>query len=164
MTAAPTPSQTIGPFFRFGMAWLHGRQLVGPEVPDAITLRGRLFDGAGEAVPDAVVEVFQEGPTRFGRALTDDAGGYEFVTAKPGWAGRGQAPHLDISLFARGLLQRCWTRCYFPDEAEANAADPLLRTVSDPERVATLVAVPEGPTLRFDIRLQGARETVFLDW
>ena len=164
MTAAPTPSQTIGPFFGFGLAWLHGRQLVPPESPGAVVISGRVLDGTGAPVPDAVVEMFQVGPQRFGRALTDPAGRYRFVTTKPGPVDERQAPHLEVSVFARGLLQRCWTRCYFPDEGVANRADPLLQAIPDPDRVATLVAVSEAGALRFDIRLQGEQETVFFDW
>jgi protocatechuate 3,4-dioxygenase alpha subunit len=171
MTAA-TPSQTIGPFFRFGLAWLHGRQLAEPGLPGTFTLVGRVFDGAGDPVPDAVVEIQQAasagpGPDRwrgFGRCCTEADGSYQFLTAKPQRVDDRQAPHIDVSVFARGLMQRCWTRCYFPDEQAANASDPLLLAVPDADRLRTLVAVPEGDRLRFDIWLQGPGETVFFEW
>jgi protocatechuate 3,4-dioxygenase alpha subunit len=172
VTAGATPSQTIGPFFHFAFDWLAERPLVTPGSPDALTIWGQVFDGAGEAVPDAVVEIYQSappGPARpgwraFGRSCTDPSGGYRFVTAKPVRVDDRQAPHLDISLFARGLLQRLWTRCYFPDEALANASDPVLQALADGDRVGTLIAHPDPAGLRFDIWLQGDRETVFFDW
>jgi protocatechuate 3,4-dioxygenase alpha subunit len=169
---APTPSQTIGPFFRCGLAWLHGRQLVESELPGTFLLVGRVFDGAGDPVADAVVEIQQAAPAGpssprwrgFGRCCTDLDGGYQFFTAKPQQVDDRQAPHIDVSVFARGLMQRCWTRCYFPDEQAANAGDPVLRAVPDADRLPTLLAVPEGDRLRFDIWLQGPRETVFFEW
>jgi protocatechuate 3,4-dioxygenase alpha subunit len=172
MTDGSTPSQTVGPFFRFAFEWMAERPLVPPGSPGALTIGGQVLDGAGEPVPDAVVEVYQVaslGPPRpgwraFGRCLTDATGSYRFTTAKPGRVDDHQAPHVDISVFARGLLQRLWTRCYFPDEAAANAADPLLRAIADPDRVATLIGHPDPAGLRFDICLQGDHETVFFDW
>jgi protocatechuate 3,4-dioxygenase alpha subunit len=98
----------------------------------------------------------------FGRCPTDGEGRYQIVTVKPGALGDGQAPHIDVTVLARGLLDRLVTRIYFPDETEANAADPLLSSLP-PERAATLVAEAAGEgELRFDIRLQGEGETVFL--
>jgi protocatechuate 3,4-dioxygenase, alpha subunit len=169
---APTPSQTVGPFFRFGMAWASRREVVPPESSGAIHLNGRVLDGDGEPVPDAVVEIFgadlaggfPPGWDGFGRCLTDTKGRYGFVTVKPGSVDGYQAPHLDVSVFARGLLQRLVTRIYFPGEEEANAADPLLSNIGDRQRAATLVAVPSEGELVFDVRLQGERETVFLAW
>jgi protocatechuate 3,4-dioxygenase, alpha subunit len=178
----PTPSQTVGPFFSFALNWMADGALVPPGSPGALTIRGRIVDGAGEPVPDAVVEVYQAAPPGaawpawrgFARSLTDLTGAYRLVTVKPDRVDDRQAPHLDVSLFARGLLQRLWTRCYFPDETEANAADPALQTIADRDRVATLIARPDpegsdpdGPlpnALRFDICLQGDHETVFFDW
>jgi len=152
-----TPSQTIGPFFRFGLEWMADADMVDPASPGAICLVGTVYDGAGAAVPDAVVEVWQ--PPRFGRALTEADGSFRFTTAKPEPGPGGEAPHLDVSLFARGLLQRVVTRAYFPGEA-ANASDPVLAEVPD-DRRATLVAVEDAGCLRFDLHLQGPRETVF---
>jgi protocatechuate 3,4-dioxygenase alpha subunit len=172
VTVAPTPSQTIGPFFRFALDWMASGELVPKGSPGALTISGRVLDGADDPVPDAVVEVYQCSPAEgtppgwrgFGRACTDPSGGYRFMTVKPDRVDDLQAPHLDISVFARGLLQRLWTRCYFPDEAAANAADPVLRLIADPERTATVIARPDADGLRFDISLQGDRETVFFDW
>ena len=188
MTSAPpglSPSQTVGPYLSIGLL----RDVVTPEVvprddPGALVIRGRLLDGAGDPVPDGMVEIWQaspagryshpadaredlaleEGFAGFGRSGTEDEGRFELVTVKPGAVpypdGRLQAPHLVVGVFARGLLKRLATRMYFPDEEAANAADPVLALVA-PERRATLVAVQEDGFLRFDIRLQGAGETVF---
>ena len=173
----PTPSQTVGPFFGFALNWMADGALVPLGSPDALTIRGLIVDGAGEPVPDAVVEVYQAAPLGadrpgwrgFARTLTDPTGAYRFVTVKPDRVDNRQAPHLEVSVFARGLLQRLWTRCYFPDEAQANAADPVLQAIVDRDRVATLIARPdpEGPhpdRLGFDICLQGDHETIFFDW
>jgi protocatechuate 3,4-dioxygenase alpha subunit len=166
-----TPSQTAGPFLRLGLAWLDGERLVDPAAPGALRIWGRVLDGAGEPVPDACVEIWQAdaagrfSAAGFGRSLTDTAGRFRFVTVKPAAlpspAGP-EAPHLDVSVFARGLLQRLVTRLYFPDEAEANAADPVLRSIADEAARRSLLAVaqPDGG-LRFDIHLQGPEETAF---
>ena len=139
----PTPPQTIGPFFRAGVAWLADR------VPDdGVAVGGRVLDGAGEPVVDAVVELWQ--PGRFVRALTDGDGAYAASVVPPGPA--------DVSVFARGLLQRVVTRLYLPGEE-----DEVLSSV-EADRRATLVAAPDGDGLRFDIRLQGPGETVFFAW
>ncbi len=172
MTVAPTPSQTVGPFFRFALDWVADRALVAPGSPDALTIWGQVVDGAGEPVPDAVIEIYQAAPPAagrprwraFGRSCTDSTGSYRFVTAKPDRVDDRQAPHLEMSVFARGLLQRLWTRCYFPDEALANASDPVLQAIADPDRVATVIAHPDPEGLRFDICLQGDQETVFFAW
>jgi protocatechuate 3,4-dioxygenase alpha subunit len=168
-----TPSQTIGPFFRVGMAWLDAEHLVAPDRPGAITITGRVLDGAGDEVPDAAVEIWQADaagafpqPTTggwcgFGRCLTDDSGRFRFVTIKPGPVDERQAPHIDVSVFARGLLQRVVTRMYFPDEPAANDADPVLRSIIEPASRSTLVATGEETDLCFDVHLQGERETVF---
>ena len=179
-----TPSQTVGPFFGFALFERVGNELVAPDAPGAITIAGMVLDGNGDVVPDAIVEVWQanaagryadpadprhdlslsEGFTGFGRSDTE-SGRFSFVTIKPGPVpgadGSVQAPHVEVAVLARGLLDRLVTRIYFPDEAEANAADPLLATL-DPADAATLVAVPDGDGLRFDITLQGDRQTVFL--
>jgi len=158
-----TPSQTVGPFFSIGLADPAQHELV-PDGP--IRIEGRVLDGAGEPVPDAVVEIWQadaSGDYRpdfgWGRCTTSDEGGYGFITIKPGSVS-GQAPHVMVLVFARGLLKPVLTRLYFPDEAAANAADPVLAGVPPDER-ATLVAIPEGDVLRFDIWLQGDDQTGF---
>jgi protocatechuate 3,4-dioxygenase alpha subunit len=180
-----TPSQTVGPFLSIGLlAELLGPELVSADDPRAIRIRGRLLDGAGAPVPDGLIEIWQanpagryahpadtraeppleEGFTGFGRSGTEDDGWYEFLTLKPGPVpaadGRSQAPHVAVSVFARGLLKRLVTRIYFPDEETANAADPILSAL-DPESRATLVARDDDGALRFDIRLQGERQTAF---
>lgn len=178
-----TPSQTVGPFFAIGLPWESGPHAVAPDTPGAIRIGGLVYDGAGGVVPDSLIETWQAdsqgrfadlhdaqgesalaGFRGFARSSTDDDGRYEIVTVKPGPvpgpSGRSQAPHLDVSVFARGMLQRCVTRIYFADEAQANAADPVLRQVPA-ERHETLLAEPTGDGYRFDIRLQGPGETVF---
>ena len=180
-----TPSQTTGPYLSIGLLREpRTTALVEPADPRAISIRGRLLDGAEEGVADGMIEIWQaneagryrhpaderdELPLEddflgFGRSGTGDGGGFEFVTIKPGrvpWPGGGdQAPHVLVGIFARGLLKRVVTRIYFPDEIEANAADPVLAALDDAAR-ATLVATPEDGGLRFDIRLQGPRQTTF---
>jgi protocatechuate 3,4-dioxygenase alpha subunit len=180
-----TPSQTIGPFFAVGLPWPDGPDVVPAGTPGAVLIGGRVLDGAGDPVPDALVETWQADPQGrfahpddprgpaaasggfrgFGRCPTDAEGRWAVRTVKPGplpAPGGTEAPHLDVSVFARGLLNRLVTRVYFPDEAEANAADPLLASIPDPRDRARLVAVPDGDLLRFDIHLQGDRETPFL--
>jgi protocatechuate 3,4-dioxygenase, alpha subunit len=180
-----TPSQTVGPFFSFGLVdGPLGNVLVPADSPGAIRIRGRVLDGAGDPVPDAMVEIWQAnsagryahpadtrtelpvdaGFTGFGRSGTEPEGWFEFVTVKPGRVpgpdGQLQAPHVAVGVFARGLLKRLVTRMYFPDEEEANAADPVLSTI-DPGAGTTLVAQVEDSALRFDIHLQGDRQTAF---
>ena len=184
MTIPPTPSQTIGPFFAVGLIWVDGPDVVGAGTPGAVRIGGRVLDGAGDPVPDALVETWQADPAGcfahpddprgpatsgfrgFGRCATDAQGRWAVRTLKPGPVpapdGGTEAPHLDVSVFARGLLGRVVTRIYFPDEAEANAADPVLCSIPDREVRARLVAVPEADGLRFDIHLQGDQETPFL--
>ena len=167
-TPPQTPSQTIGPFFAVGLIWPDGPEVVADGTPGAVWVGGQVLDGAGDPVPDALVETWQavrEGFGGFGRCPTDAEGRWAIRTVKPGQLpadGGRQAPHLDVSVFARGLLNRVVTRVYFPDEAEANAADPLLASIPDPAARARLVAVADGDRLRFDIHLQGERETPFL--
>ena len=169
-----TPSQTAGPYLSIGLLReLVPTALVAPDDPRAVRIRGRLLDGAGEGVPDGMVEIWQaddegrygtEAFTGFGRSGTQDAGRFEFVTVKPGrvaWPGGGlQAPHIAVGVFARGLLKRVVTRLYFPDESEANEADPVLAGLTPAQR-ETMVGVPEDGGLVFDIHLQGAAQTTF---
>jgi len=160
----PTPAQTVGPFFAIGLPWDDGPEVVARGSAGAIALRGTVYDGDGEPVPDALVETWQaagEGCRGFGRCPTDDDGRWEIVTRKPRAAG-GEAPHVAVAVFARGLLHRVPTRAYFADETEANAADPVLSSLDDTRR-ATLIAAPEEGGYRFDIHLQGDRETVFFE-
>jgi protocatechuate 3,4-dioxygenase alpha subunit len=176
----PTPSQTVGPWLAIGLTWPIGHLVVPEDHPGAIRIRGVLYDGAGEPIPDGMLETWQADPegrfdhpddprgpsgsgfSGFGRCLTDEQGRFRFVTVKPGAIGDGQAPHIDVTVMARGLLDRVVTRIYFPDEGEANAADPVLAGLPA-ERAATMVARAVGAgELEWDVHLQGEKETVFL--
>ena len=188
MTRQVTPSQTVGPFLAIGLPWPDGPFVVDEDAPGAITISGQVLDGAGDPVPDALIETWQAAPDgsfahpddprgggdpgfrAFGRCPTGAAGEYRIVTLRPGAVpgpdSTMQAPHLDVSVFARGLLDRVVTRIYFPDEQTANAADPVLGSIADPDRRATLIAAAGGSEpaeFRFDMYLQGERETVFFD-
>jgi protocatechuate 3,4-dioxygenase alpha subunit len=181
-----TPSQTVGPYFAIGLPF-EGQHLIVPEgTPGALTISGTVYDGHGDVVPDHVVEFWQADATGafadlhehgdqsvhpgfrgFGRSCAEDGDGvYRMVTVKPGpvpfYAGGMQAPHIDVTLLARGMLNRVVTRIYFPDEPEANAADPVLAKVPA-QRRETLLAQPTDDGYRFDIWIQGppSRETVF---
>jgi protocatechuate 3,4-dioxygenase, alpha subunit len=191
--AGLTPSQTVGPFLAIGLPWPDGPEVIRAATPGAIVISGRVFDGAGEPVPDALVETWQAAPDGtfvrlqpalrdgngrdagfrgFGRSATDAQGRWRVITLRPGRVpspdGGLQAPHLDVSVFARGLLDRVVTRIYLPDEDAANAGDPVLASIADPDRRATLIAKPgDAPDqFRFDVQLQGtkgATETLFFD-
>lgn len=159
-----TPSQTVGPFLHLALADPAARYAVAADVPGAITITGTVVDGNGDAVPDAVIETWQV-DGRFTRCPTGPDGKWDVRTVKPPAVptrdGTPQAPHLVVSVFARGLLDRVVTRLYFGDEAAANATDPTLAVV-DPDRRHRLVAEPAAPGgYRFDIRLQGDDESVF---
>jgi len=175
-----TPSQTVGPFFLDALSWPDGPSVVSAGAPGGFWLRGVVYDGAGEVVPDALVESWQASPDGrfdhpddprgavpgfrgFGRCPTDASGSWAIRTVRPGRvpgpSGVLQAPHIDLSVFARGLLDRVVTRVYFPDEP-SNADDPVLTSIPEPAR-GTLVAVLAEDGYRFDIRLQGEHETVF---
>ncbi len=181
-----TPSQTVGPYFAIGVPFPGGHLIVPEGSPGAIRITGTVYDGRGEVIPDHLIEFWQadpdgrfadiygygeqsslEGFRGFGRYGVEDGDGtYEMVTVKPGRVlgtdGNLQAPHIDVSLFARGMLNRVVTRLYFADEAEANAADQVLAAVPA-DRRNTLLAQPTADGYRFDIHLQGAGETVFFD-
>jgi protocatechuate 3,4-dioxygenase, alpha subunit len=155
---APTPSQTIGPFFGFALPFPDGPAPADPGAAGAVRIEGQLLDGAGQPVPDGLLEAWQG--DQFARCGTDPEGLFSFVVHKPAPGADGHAPHLNVTVFARGLLRHLTTRLYFPDEERANAADPALRLV-DPARRHTLVARDGGGALRFDVHLQGEAETVF---
>ncbi len=174
----------MGPFFAIGLPWSAGPHAVAERTLGALRLMGVVYDGQGEPVPDHLLETWQADPdgrfadlheygepselegfrgfARYG--LEDGDGSYEILTVKPGRvpgpASTLQAPHIDMSVFARGMLNRCVTRIYFADEPEANATDPVLTSVPEVRR-ATLLAQPVEGGYRFDIRLQGPDETVF---
>jgi len=188
-----TPSQTAGPFVHIGTvpasAGLktrsneHSNILAGAETPgERIIIEGLIHDGAGAPVTDAMIEIWQadrEGrygsPTfsGWGRAVADfETGLFRFETIKPGVVpfrdGRPQAPHVAFSIFARGINIHLQTRMYFPEETVANAADPALEAVGQSALIETLIARREERgnemVYRFDIHLQGERETVFFDF
>lgn len=149
---ACTPGQTVGPFFADALAFPAANRLVEPGHPGALRLHGTVYDGAGEPIDDALVEVWQpvSDGTGFGRCATDSAGRYEFATLSP-------PAFFAIAVFARGLLNRLFTRAYLPD------SDPVLPGL-DAKRRKTLIAVADSGGYRFDICLQGPRETVFLEY
>ncbi|MDA8269929.1 MAG: protocatechuate 3,4-dioxygenase subunit alpha [Actinomycetota bacterium] len=166
-----TPSQTIGPFFRFGTEWIANEDLVEEGSIGAIILKGMVYDGAGEPVPDAMIEIWQadangkfppdtaESWMGFARRLTDSIGSYRVRTVKPGQvatsSGEMQAPHISMVVFARGLLKPVFTRVYFGDESQSNANDPLLTAIDDESARSTLFAVLEADSsYLFDVRLQ----------
>ncbi len=174
MTPVPTPGQTVGPFFGYALPFTDDNLLVPPSHPLAIRLAGRVLDGEGDPVPDALLELWQadehgvvpreQGSLRrdgytftgWGRASTDDAGHYSFTTVTPG------ARFFALTVFARGLLNRLFTRVYLP-EHESLASDRLLASLPA-ERRATLVARPDPHGFLFDVVLQGEGETVFLTY
>lgn len=164
----PTSGQTVGPFFRYGLEFDRCNELVPPGTPGSIRLHGLVLDGAGEPVPDALLELWQADAsgavptatgslqrdgrafTGWGRSLTSAAGEYEFFTLEP------ETPFFAAVIFARGLLDALHTRIYRPD-----GTDAFLESLAPPER-GTLIAERTPGGLRRDIRLQGERETVFL--
>ena len=167
-----TASQTIGPYWHL---------IEHPEMADltrfgaigaTIVVSGRITDGSGAPVADACVEIWQADPPAtdsfpgYGRARSDTDGVFRFTTIKPGPVpGRGnarQAPHIAITIFARGLMKALVTRAYFAGEA-LNETDPVLGMIEEPARRATLIAAPAADDWRLDIRLQGEDETVFLE-
>jgi protocatechuate 3,4-dioxygenase alpha subunit len=179
-----TPSQTVGPYLAIGLQWPDGPDVVPEGTPGAVWLRGRVLDGESAPVNDAMVETWQADPQGrfdhpddprgavpsslkgfrgFGRSETV-TGEYAVRTVKPGRVPDGeggwQAPHVDVSVFARGLMDRVVTRLYFADEAAANAEDPVLQALPEPAR-RTLLAQPAPDGYRLDIVLQGDGETAF---
>lgn len=157
MSLPVTPSQTVGPFFGVGLPYEGSEQMVPSGSPGAIRVEGQVIDGKGEPVPDAMLEVWAPG-VGFGRCRTDPEGAFHLVVAKPVHSSDG-APHLNVTVFARGLLRHLVTRMYFPGEPKNND-DPVLNKV-EPARRSTLVAVEDRGVLHFDIGLQGENETVF---
>jgi protocatechuate 3,4-dioxygenase alpha subunit len=158
MREPATPSQTAGPFFAFALPFAGDRTAADPGSPGAVRIEGQLLDGAGQPVPDGLLEAWWG--DQFARCSTDPEGAFDFVVRRPPSGPGGEAPHVNLTVFARGLLKHLSTRIYFPDEAMANAADPVLQVV-DPERRHTLVARAEDGALHFDVHLQGEEETVF---
>jgi protocatechuate 3,4-dioxygenase alpha subunit len=196
--AKQTASQTIGPYFAYcltpepwGKEGITSNRLAGADTPgEHVVIQGRVLDGAGAPVGDALVELWQanaagryrhprddraeipldDGFTGFGRAMTGEDGGFSFETVKPGRVpGQGnqtQAPHVSLIVQARGMLSHAFTRFYFADEQDANAADPVLALVEESRRPTLIAAreeTPGGAVYRLDIVLQGDGETVFFD-
>jgi protocatechuate 3,4-dioxygenase alpha subunit len=188
MNIPATTWQTVGPFFKIGLAWLYRDELASADVPgEHIEITGCIFDGDGKPVPDAVLELWQANShgkyahpddlqdkpldkhfTGFGRIATDDSGRFRFTTIKPGQvpmlddAAPPQAPHINVSICTRGLLRRLVTRIYFQDDS-ANATDFALNLVESARR-ATLIATKSGSSkFAWNVVLQGANETVFFD-
>ncbi len=187
----PTPSHTVGPFYGYALPFRGGEDIAPLGHPDTVTVHGYVYDGAGAPLPDALVELWGPDPdgelpavdgsmrrdpasgghlgrngvefTGFGRIQTDTDGHWYARTLRPGARG-DNAPYVSVFVFARGLLTHLFTRLYLPGDDAALAADPLLSRV-DEERRGTLIAAEEGNgTYRFDIRLQGEGETVFLEF
>lgn len=196
MALKQTPSQTVGPFFAYGLtpeqygygqmtSIASGTMASADTDGTRIRVEGRVFDADGAIVPDAMIEVWQAdaqgrhahpadgrgsnaGFSGFGRmgTGTDPQNRFIFDTIKPGTIGDGQAPHLNLIVFMRGMPLHAYTRVYFPDDAEANAGDPVLALVPE-ERRGTLIAEAregaDGHVYVFDIHLRGDKETVFFD-
>jgi protocatechuate 3,4-dioxygenase alpha subunit len=176
---AATPGQTVGPFFGYALPYQGGEHLVPQSHPDAARLTGRVLDGHGDPVPDALLEIWQPDAsgdvvqrsgslhrdgytfTGWGRAATDNTGRYSFTTLLPGRTDPDRPPFIALTVFARGLLDRLFTRVYLPGHDADWAGDPLLAALPD-DRRRTLIAEQNGRELRFDVRLQGEQETVFL--
>jgi protocatechuate 3,4-dioxygenase, alpha subunit len=159
---APTPSQTVGPFFGFALPFPHDADAANPLAPGASRIEGRVMDGESQPVPDCLVEVWHE--EQFARCRTDSEGAFHFNIQKPPATaladGRVRAPYLNVTVFARGLLRHLATFVYFPDEEEANREDPILGLL-EPASRSTLIARRDSEVLRFDIHLQGEGETAF---
>ena len=158
-----TPSQTVGPFFGVGLPFHGGAESADPATGASLRIEGQLLDGKGEPVPEGLIEIWEG--DQFARCRTDAEGAFSFSMKRPeariGPVGP-EAPHFELFVFARGLLRHLWTRLYLPDEQQRNAQDPVLAQV-EPERRATLIAAGGGATLHFDVKLQGADETVFFE-
>jgi protocatechuate 3,4-dioxygenase alpha subunit len=188
MSRQATTSQTVGPFFSIGLTRLTQDNLAGPGVTgERVTIEGRVLDGDGEPVPDALIEIWQANAhgkyahpedqqakplepafKGYGRIPTDGDGRFRFTTIKPGPVpgpgAKPQAPHLAVGVFMRGLLRRLVTRIYFPEES-SNAGDFVLNLV-EPARRETLIAKMTGGkdgALEWNVILQGPGETVFFD-
>jgi protocatechuate 3,4-dioxygenase alpha subunit len=176
----PTPGQTVGPFYGYALPFEHDNELVPPGSARAVQLTGTMYDGAGDPVPDAILEIWQPDEhgavprqtgslrrngftfTGFGRAAVDPEGEFSFSTVNPGPTEASKAPFISVVIFARGLLNRLFTRIYLPEDTAALAADPLLSSLDEDERTRLIATRGADGSLHFDIRLQGEEETPFL--
>jgi len=187
MSLRASTSQTIGPYLRIGLEWMQIEDMAPKGVAgERVSIRGRVIDADGKPVNDAAVEIWQansqgryahpedkqEKPLEknfrgYGRSLTDDKGAFRFDTIKPGRVpgpgGRLQAPHLNVTIFMRGLLKQLQTRVYFPNEA-ANTEDPVLALVPAERRTTLVARANPDRTLEWNVVLQGKNETVFFDF
>jgi protocatechuate 3,4-dioxygenase alpha subunit len=177
-----TPGQTVGPFYGYALPYEKDNELLAPGSAGSIRLQGTVYDGSGEAIPDAILEIWQPDAdgrivqrtgslvrdgytfTGWGRSAVGNSGAFTFTTVNPGPTKAGAAPFISVAVFARGLMNRLFTRIYLPENEEALAKDPLLSSL-DPERRKTLIARRDSDGgLTWDVRLQGEGETVFLDF
>ncbi|MDQ6740414.1 MAG: protocatechuate 3,4-dioxygenase subunit alpha [Actinomycetota bacterium] len=177
-----TPGQTIGPFFEYALPYAKDGELVSQARSGALRLHGTVYDGQGDPIPDALLEIWQADEdgtivqgtgslrrdgytfTGWGRESVDNVGCYAFTTVNPGATAPGSAPFIAVVVFARGLLNKLHTRIYLPEDTEALAKDPVLAALPE-DRRNTLIATREANgDLRWDVRLQGDRETVFLSF
>ncbi len=187
MTPPACTSQTVGPYFAIGMNLLLAPDLAGPNAQgERFQLEGRVLDSNRKAIPDAMLEIWQANAAGkyahvedtqdkaldadfrgFGRAATNQDGHFRFTSIKPGPVagphGTTQAPHLEVSVFMRGLLIRLTTRVYFADEGAANALDPILNLVPAARRETIIAKQAEPGVLHWDVLMQGDDETVFFD-
>jgi protocatechuate 3,4-dioxygenase alpha subunit len=160
-----TPSQTVGPFYGTGLLWEGCARASTAGDRDAVEIHGTLADGQGAFVyPEGLIEM--SAGDQFVRAQTDGDGRYRVLLRRPRDApalddGQGQAPHLNIAVFGRGLLKPLLSRMYFPEEVAANAADPVLELVAANRRKSLIATAEPGGALRFDIYVQGPNEGVF---
>lgn len=183
MSAELTPSQTVGPYLAIGLTWPDGAFAAEADTEGAFWIRGAMFDGVGVPIPDGMIETWQANPDGsfaspedprgavdypgfrgYARCITDEAGTFAVRTVKPGavpdGSGGWQAPHIDVSVFARGMLNRVVTRIYFADESAANAQDPVLNSLPAAGRT-TLIATATADGYQWDVHVQGENETVF---
>ena len=178
----PTPAQTVGPFYGYALPFDRDNQLLAPGLPGTIRLHGTVYDGAGEPIPDVLLEIWQAdsagnisreaGPlvrdgytfTGWGRTAVDGAGNYTFTTVNPGAVEEGAAPFISLLILGRGLTHKLHTRIYLPEDEEALAGDQLLSSLPRERRNSLIAARETDGGLRFDVYLQGENETVFLSF
>ncbi|GAA1804658.1 protocatechuate 3,4-dioxygenase subunit alpha [Nesterenkonia flava] len=178
----PTPGQTVGPFYGYALPFEGGPELIRPSDPRAVRLYGTVRDAEGTPVPDALLEIWQPDDqgrisqetgslhrdgytfTGFGRAEVNRAGEYQFITLNPGATDEGKAPFILMTVFARGLLDRLFTRIYLPEHRQTVEEDPALSGLSAEDRHRLFAHRDEDGGLRFDVHLAGESQTVFFDY